>query len=108
MKLVRKQGVTELTDDKGKVYTGDNSEELVYKLTGLHLPCDALKDLVRAIPNNLPYTKNEDGSIATITSDSFTATYNSYQNVGSYVLPEKINITGPELTIRIKINEWEI
>ena len=89
-------------------YSPFPADELIKRLTGLSIPADRLPDIVRAIPGDLPCTRNENHTIREITHNKFTATYDRYGTTGKYVLPEFITIKGQDLIIRIRINKWEI
>ena len=106
-RLENTSGRAVITDSDGNKYTG-TADELIKRLTGLSIPADRLPDIVRAIPGDLPCTRNENHTIREITHNKFTATYDRYGSTGKYVLPEFITIKGQDLIIRIRINKWEI
>ncbi len=106
-RLENTRGLAVITDSDGKQHTGA-ADNLIKRLTGLSIPADRLPDIVRAIPGNLPFVRNENHTVREITHDEFTVTYDRYGTTGKYVLPEFITIKGQDLIIRIRINKWEI
>lgn len=106
-RLENTRGLAVITDSDGKQHTGA-ADNLIKRLTGLSIPADRLPDIVRAIPGNLPFVRNEKHTVREITHDEFTVTYDRYGTTGKYVLPEFITIKGQDLIIRIRINKWEI
>ena len=106
-RLENTRGLAVITDSDGKQHTGA-ADNLIKRLTGISIPADRLPDIVRAIPGNLPFVRNENHTVREITHDEFTVTYDRYGTTGKYVLPEFITIKGQDLIIRIRINKWEI
>lgn len=108
LKIRKTTSLTEITDDKGNIHTGSNAEELVYNLTGFHIPCDSLPDIVTGIPGNNPAHYRDDGTIESIEFSEFTVNYKNYKEVNGILLPKKIDIKGNNFLLRIAVNKWEI
>lgn len=108
LKIRKTSEITEITDDKGNVRVGNSADELVYSLTGFHLPCDSLPDIVTAVPGNNPSVYADNGTVESISFSEFTVTYKNYAEVKGILLPKKIDIKGKNFLLRISVNKWEL
>ena len=108
LKIRKTSSVTEITDDKGNVRSGTNADELVYSLTGLHIPCDSLPDIITAVPGNNRAVYSEKGTIESISFSGFKVVYKSFTEVKGILLPKKMDIQGDNFLLRISVNKWNI
>ncbi len=46
LKIDKNERFTEITDDKGNKRISDNADALITELTGYHIPCDTLPDII--------------------------------------------------------------
>ena len=102
----------------GNEYTGTDLDYLIYSLTDLTLPTEALTFWIKALPylpsdtltlgaNNLPNTLTSIYNNRTWTI-SYSA-YNKIKTTNAYVnLPHKIKVKSNDLTINIAIKKWTI
>ena len=102
----------------GNEYTGTDLDYLIYSLTDLTLPTEALTFWIKALPylpsdtltltaNNLPKTLT-----SIYNNRTWTVSYNAYHKIkttSSYVnLPHKIKVKSNDLTINIAIKKWTL
>ena len=95
----------------GKSYHTDDLSLLIYQLTGLTLPVEALHYWLKAIPYNKQdtvYFNNTTHLPEQLTNRQWKINYQAYQNVNGYLLPKKINILHNNMQIKIYINQWKI
>jgi len=112
LQLTSNQGKHKLKFD-GKDYQGNDLTTLIYSLTGLTLPTQALSDWIKGAsfqPNdhiiydhlNLPLNLT-----SFYNNQQWLITYHSYEQVNHYTLPTKLTIKKGDLLIKIVINQWK-
>ncbi len=108
----RREGKTVLTDSEGKRYEATNSEDLLEKTLGLHLPLAGLASWVAAQPRpRVPFTAYQDakGRLVSLEQDGWRMDFGRHQNLGGRWLPGRIFASrGETLEFRLAINKWEI
>lgn len=108
LKIDKNERFTEITDDKGNKRISDNADALITELTGYHIPCDTLPDIITALPKDRPHTYASDGTVETIVFPEFTVTYKSYTKQKDVLVPKKLDIKGNDFLLRINITKWEL
>ncbi len=108
LKIDKNERFTEITDDKGNKRISDNADALITELTGYHIPCDTLPDIITAVPKDRPHTYASDGTVETIVFPEFTVTYKSYTKQKDVLVPKKLDIKGNDFLLRINITKWEL
>lgn len=108
LKIDKNERFTEITDDKGNKRISDNADALVTELTGYHIPCDTLPDIITALPKDRPHTYASDGTVETIVFPEFTVTYKNYTKQKDVLVPKKLDIKGNDFLLRINITKWEL
>ncbi len=114
MELTSKNGLHTI-NVRGKSYESDDLNTLVYQLTGLQLPTQALNYWLKG----LPYLPNDNISFneTTLLPQELTSFFNSqywqinyqaYKLFNEYELATKITIKQANLTIKIVINHWNL
>ena len=107
LKIDKNERFTEITDDKGNKRFSDNADALITELTGYHIPCDTLPDIITAVPKDRPHTYASDGTVETIVFPEFTVTYKNYTKQKDVLVPKKLDIKGNDFLLRINITKWE-
>jgi len=99
----------------GKTYQSDNLDNLIYSLTGLNFPTNALAYWIKGLPfdkddkltysevNQLPQTLE-----SYYQQKVWKIQYKNYRNINGNKLPTSLLIKHSDLTIRIAINQWII
>lgn len=108
LKIDKNERFTEITDDKGNKRISDNADALITELTGYHIPCDTLPDIITALPKDRPHTYASDGTVETIVFPEFTVTYKNYTKQKDVLVPKKLDIKGNDFLLRINITKWEL
>lgn len=99
----------------GKTYQSDNLDQLIWQLTGLAFPSDALSKWMKA----LPYSENDTliNNQLTLLPESLTSFYNgrewqinykNYKNFNGVAMPTSLTVSQNGLTIKLAINSWVI
>ena len=112
LQLTSKQGKHNLKFD-GSDYQGDDLTTLIYSLTGLTLPTQALSHWIKGVSfkpsdhiiyddSNLPLNLT-----SFYNNQQWQITYHSYIQVNHYILPSKLSIKKGPLLIKIAINQWK-
>lgn len=108
------QGIHTLTVD-GKTYQSKNLSALIYQLTGLQLPTEALafwlKGLAYLPSDNINYhdlTLLPTSLTSQFNGLTWNISYADYQNIQQHHLATKLTIRQDQLTIKININQWNI
>ena len=99
----------------GERYQSNNLPELIFHLTQLNLPTDALNFWIKGLAY-LPSDKVEFDPITqlpkTLTSQlnrqSWQILFDHYQTVEDHQLATKLTLTHGSLTIKININQWKL
>jgi outer membrane lipoprotein LolB len=103
---------TTLISSKGKHYTANNPEELMYTQMGWYVPITGLSFWVKGIPiPNQPAKKklNNLGLISTLYQNGWEINYDNYILVNKkYPLPRKIIMIGNGLKIKLINKKWSI
>lgn len=98
-----------LKDKRGDVWQASNIDALVYQRTGWVLPLEKLRYWILADVQNrneAQFALNNDGTLASLQYQQWLIDYQKYQTAGEQLLPKKIAITHPDVTIKISVREW--
>lgn len=60
MELIAQPGSAQVTDNKGKKYTGTDAEEMIGKLTGMPIPITSLRQWILGLPGDATDYKLDD------------------------------------------------
>jgi len=96
----------------GKTYQDDDLTTLIYSLTGLTLPTEALVYWIKGVAFQPSDHINYDQSNLPImltsvyNNQQWQVTYGNYKQVNHYVLPTKLTIKKDNLLIKIAIKQW--
>jgi outer membrane lipoprotein LolB len=112
LQLTSQQGTHHLKFD-GKDYQGNDLTALIYSLTGLTLPTNALSYWLKGLafqpsdhinygPSNLPLTLT-----SFYNNKQWQISYSSYEQVKHYILPTKLTVKKDNLLIKIAISHWQ-
>ena len=99
----------------GESHQGNNLSLLIWQLTGLTLPVNALNDWLKSRPHiandQLIYDQSNiypSGLISDFNQQQWQVKYRQYRLVNQIMLPHKIDITQGQLSIKLHINRWEL
>ncbi len=108
MELHRRQGRTEIVDDQGIRHSDSDSEALVYRLTGWPIPIAQLPTWIKGLPGNASYQLAADGRLESLQDHQWQIHYQNYARNRLWLLPTALTLQGPQTTIKLRINEWQI
>ena len=99
----------------GKTYHGNNLAVLIYSITGLTLPTEALTFWLKGISyqedDRISYQKTTQlpqNLSSYYNNELWHVSYANYQQIDDYNLATKISIKKNDLLIKIVINNWNI
>ena len=113
-----------LEDTKGRVITGNSTQEVLEIRLGWHVPFDELVFWSRGLPGEeaKDITIDDQGRLKSFNQGIWQVEYTEYRQTGAYTLPRKINITslpgnleiydddgnyiGDELSVKVILKKW--
>jgi len=110
LELEQVNGITKITNNDGKVFSGDNPEQLIYALSGLIIPVDSLKQWIKGNPENAAYTLNNNNQVATLNSknNQWHVKYSAYDTYINIMLPTKLSLKDTDKRIKFSISRWKL
>lgn len=100
--------IVTIIDDKGRSYTGNDAELLVYRLTGWQMPLTHLPEWLKGLPKETQFDLNAQGQVTQIRANDWAMHYTSYQDVNGLMLPQDVTFQGPSTRLHLLINEWDL
>lgn len=111
IELKGRPGQVTLTNEKGQHFSASNAESLLAKQWGYHFPISNLIYWIRGLPvPNLPSQNHFDqrNRLVSLKQAGWEVRYLSYQTVKRIELPERIQISAPQLKSKIIIYQWHL
>lgn len=111
---LRSQKQQHILEVDGEEYQTHDLDKLIYRLTGLNLPTEALKHWIKAVPySNTELIKVNKNNLPSQLSSNYLGrywqiSYANFKNIDGYQLPTKLSIKQDDLTIKIAINQWQL
>lgn len=115
------QGTINLVGDPRQVVVSDNrggslivpsAEILFAERLGLQVPFSYLRYWVVGIPvsqaKDTRYELDERGLLRTLSQDGWVVSYMHYRDVDGIVLPDKVFIKNPEMSVRLIVEQWDL
>jgi outer membrane lipoprotein LolB len=104
------QQVVMRTSD-GQTLVAADAESLLYQQLGWRLPLSSLRYWVRGVPVpasvDAPLMSfDESGRLSYLQQSDWQIEYPSYRPVGGLMLPRKVYLENPELSVRLVIDRW--
>ncbi len=109
--IVEKHGSVVNYKDGPKTITSRSAEDLLQKQTGIRLPLNSFYYWVRGIPApGGVQGENRDASrhLVSLRQGGYTINYNGYTRVGNVDLPNRINLQGNGVSVKLVINHWNV
>ncbi|MGJ8691338.1 MAG: lipoprotein insertase outer membrane protein LolB [Thalassotalea sp.] len=102
-------------DVDGQTHHSDNLSLLIWQLTNMQLPVDALAHWIKALPysakDSLTYQTGPlfpSALTSHFNGQTWQIRYSGYQLFNGLMLPTRLSIKQQELTIKIQINQWTL
>ena len=113
LELKKTQSGTQIVDNDGKQYFGEDAEVLIKQLSGLVIPVDALQQWIKGNPADASYQLNTDDQVASLTNTDpenapWSISYNDYRNTQGISLPHKLQLKRSDLRLKFAISRWKI
>lgn len=95
---------------QGKTLTASTPEALVAQQTGWRLPVSYLYYWLRALPVpgvTIAGQTSANGHLTQLRQAGWTVVYQSYSQQGAALLPQRLVLTQPGLTVTVIVNQWQ-
>lgn len=110
-----------LRDASGREYAGADPEQLLYQVTGWHVPLAGLGYWIRGLPMpDIAAVEQMDdrGRLRALKQLGWDIEFLAYQTVGEHDLPSKLHLTrqlaeyeahtSPRIEVRLAVSSWDI
>ena len=107
----------ELTDDTGRITSGEDAAELLYQATGWVIPVHSLRSWMTGMPvSDHAKTKvDRYGRTQRITESGWQVEYQEYQQFGEWELPRRLQLSQmravngeDRVSVRFVVNQWQV
>lgn len=98
----------------GETYRSNNLDQLIYQLTGLTFPSDALAYWLKGIPYTQKDTVTYDINglpkkiISTYQERTWQINYGKYQQIHNHMLPAAMTVVRGNLKIKLQLKQWNL
>ena len=104
---------TQIVDNDGNLFFGEDAEVLIKQLSGLVIPVAALQQWIKGNPNNAAYQLNTDDQVASLAgidpeNTPWSINYSDYKNTQGISLPHKLQLKRSDLRLKFSISRWKI
>jgi outer membrane lipoprotein LolB len=99
------QASIELSDDE--VYHDTDAERLLWQTTGWQIPVNQMQYWILGIPTQAPsFELDSLGYLAKLNYGYWRVDYLAYQPFDGLIMPKKLRVTHPEITLKFSIHDW--
>ncbi len=92
-----------------KSYSGSNIEQLLYETTGWLIPIQQIEYWILGLDHDAPAsTHNTLGLVETLQFGQWHMHFQKYQTFHNMMMPKKITLTHPDITIKFSIHRWTL
>jgi outer membrane lipoprotein LolB len=99
------QAKIELSDDQ--VYYDTDAEQLLWRTTGWQIPVQKMQYWILGIPAQAPdFELNKEGYLSELRYGYWLVNYQSYQSFDGLIMPKKLRVIHPEVTLKFSIHQW--
>ncbi|MCU6676397.1 lipoprotein insertase outer membrane protein LolB [Leclercia tamurae] len=111
MELIAQPGSAQVTDNKGKKYTGTDAEEMIGKLTGMPIPITSLRQWILGLPGDATdYKLDDQYRLSEVNysqnGKSWKVVYGGYDSNSKPALPSSLELTEGSQRIKLKMDNW--
>jgi outer membrane lipoprotein LolB len=104
---------TQVTDDKGKVYFGSDTQQLISQLSGMDLPVDVLQQWIKGNPSEALYQLDDKNLLLSLQGQdngnaNWSIEYKDYKTIQQINLPHQLQLMGTDLRLKFAISQWQI
>lgn len=111
--IKKTQSGTQIVDNNGERFFGDNTEALIKKLSGLVIPIEGLQQWIKGNPINATYQLNQYNQVESLSGIDpqkapWFIDYSQYKNTQGIDLPHRLQLKHLDLRLKFAISEWQI
>jgi outer membrane lipoprotein LolB len=104
---------TQVTDAKGKVYFGSDTQQLITQLSGMDLPVDVLQQWIKGNPSEALYQLDDKNLLLSLQGQdndnaNWSIEYKNYKTIQQINLPHQLQLKGEDLRLKFAISRWQI
>lgn len=104
---------TQIIDNNGDLFFGEDTEVLIKQLSGLVIPIDALQQWIKGNPRDATYQFNKDNQVVSLAgvdpkNARWSIDYSQYKNTQGINLPHKIQLKRLDLRLKFAISKWQL
>jgi outer membrane lipoprotein LolB len=113
LELQKTQDITQIIDNEGKHFYGEDTEILIKQLSGFVIPINGLQQWIKGNPEKASYQLNSDNQVASLAGvDSkgapWTINYSHYEYLQGIVLPDKLQLKHEDIRLKFSISQWDV
>jgi len=104
---------TQIIDNNGERFFGEDSEALIKQLSGLVIPIDVLQQWIKGNPSDASYQLNKNNQVESLAGHDpknayWSINYQQYTRVHGLYLPQKLQLKRLDLRLKFAISEWQL
>lgn len=104
---------TEIIDNDGQRFSGDDAEMLIEQLSGFLIPIDVLQQWIKGNPAAASYQLNEQNQVINLSGydrnkAQWSVNFGSYKSHQQFFLPHKIELEHADFKLKFSIAKWQL
>ncbi len=104
---------TEIIDNNGDLFFGEDTEALIEQLSGLVIPIDVLQQWIKGNPRDASYQVSENNQVVSLSgldrkNSLWSIEYSNYKTTQQINLPHKLQLKRLDLRLKFAISQWEV
>ena len=107
--IIMQSGLIYINEGNGVVTSSHEPDDLLKKRLGFSVPLPSLRYWVLGIPTpdfEFETKINAETGVRGFEQQAWVLTFENYENVASFILPQKITIQGNAVRLRLVVDEW--
>lgn len=100
----------QLQDATGHIWQAPGPDKLIQKAFGIELPASSLLDWMAGRPHqsSAQVWWDQNQNLAGMIDGSYQILYTQYHSEGPFMLPRRIDVSGPQLHLTLIVQAWTI
>lgn len=104
---------TQIINNNGEHFFGEDSEALIKQLSGLVIPIDVLQQWIKGNPSDASYLLNKNNQVESLAGQDpknayWSINYQQYTRVQGIYLPQKLQLKRLNLRLKFAISQWQL
>ena len=113
LELKKTPSMTQIINNEGEHFSGEDAETLIRELSGFVIPVNALQQWIKGNPTQASYQLNADNQVMSLAGmDSKNAlwsiNYSDYRYEKGFSLPYKLQLKHADIRLKFAISQWKI